>query len=202
MQNIYIMMGLPCSGKTKYVNDNFPQNADIYFDGDYFTNKDIRNLYDEKIGNQFDDANITIVYFKKNQKQSLKNAKHKIGMKNNNVLYKELMDKIKTTELEYPNAEQLSFNFTVVETDTFICPKFYKKLTDELKEFVFGNKFLLQENNEEKFNSIFNKLLRNIVPTLSESDRNLLYENVHRTNNCIYIDLDFIDLLINKGYHI
>lgn len=202
MQNIYIMMGLPCSGKTKYVNDNFPQNADIYFDGDYFTNKDIQNLYDEKIVDQFDDVNITIVYFKKNQKQSLKNAKYKIGMKNNNVLYKELMDKIKTTELEYPNIEQLSFNFTVVETDTFICPKFYKKLTDELKEFVFGNKFLLQENNEEKFNSIFNKLLRNIVPTLLESDRNLLYENVHRTNNYIYIDLDFIDLLINKGYHI
>lgn len=202
MQNIYIMMGLPCSGKTKYVNDNFPQNADIYFDGDYFTNKDIQNLYDEKIGNQFDDANITIVYFKKNQKQSLKNAKHKIGMKNNNVLYKELMDKIKTTELEYPNAEQLPFNFNVVEVDTFICPKFYKKLTDELKEFVFGNKFLLQENNEEKFNNIFAKLLRNIVPTLSESDRNLLYENVHRTNNYIYVDLDFIDLLINKGYNI
>lgn len=202
MQNIYIMMGLPCSGKTKYVNDKFPQNADIYFDGDYFTNKDIQNLYDEKIANQFDDANITIVYFKKNQKQSLKNAKHKIGMKNNNVAYKELMDKIKTTELEYPNGEQLSFKFTVVEVDTFICPKFYKKLTDELKEFVFGNKFLLQENNIEKFNNIFNKLLRNIVPTLSESDRNLLYENVNKVNNCIYVDFDFINLLVDKGYNI
>jgi hypothetical protein len=202
MQNIYIMMGLPCSGKTKYVNDNFPQNANIYFDGDYFTNKDIQNLYDDKITNQFDDANITIVYFKKNQKQSLKNAKHKIGMKNNNVAYNELMNKIKTTELEYPNREQLSFKFTVVETDTFICPKFYKKLTDELKEFVFGNNFLLQENNVEKFNNIFNKLLRNIVPTLSESDRNLLYENINNANNCIYVDLDFINLLVDKGYNI
>lgn len=202
MQNIYIMMGLPCSGKTKYVNDKFPQNADIYFDGDYFTNKDIQNLYDEKIVDQFDDANITIIYFKKDQKQSLKNAKHKIGMKNNNVAYKELMDKIKTTELEYPNGEQLSFKFTVVEIDTFVCPKFYKKLTDELKEFVFGNKFLLQENNVEKFNNIFNKLLKNIVPTLSESDRNLLYENVNKVNNCIYVDLDFINLLIDKGYNI
>lgn len=140
--NIYIMMGLPGSGKTTYCKThaknkeniveylgqplNLELKEEIYIDGLILTNKTLMRLIYEEIEPlkdyfSLEDINIKlhIVYFKENRKQCLINDKYRMKTGNRNMLANH---SIENRKFEYPNVDLIKgYNVDVVENDIYIC---------------------------------------------------------------------------------
>ena len=136
--NIYIMMGLPGSGKTTYCEThakskeniveylgqplNLELKEEIYIDGLILTNKTLMRLIYEEIEPlkdyfSLEDINIKlhIVYFKENRKQCLINDKYRMKTGNRNMLANH---SIENRKFEYPNVDLIKgYNVDVVEND-------------------------------------------------------------------------------------
>lgn len=140
--DIYIMMGLPGSGKTTYCEAhaknkeniveylgqplNLELKEEIYIDGLILTNKTLMKLIYEEIEPlkdyfSLEDINIKlhIVYFKENRKQCLINDKYRMKTGNRNMLANH---SIENKKFEYPNVDLIKgYNVDVVENDIYIC---------------------------------------------------------------------------------
>ena len=140
--DIYIMMGLPGSGKTTYCEThaknkenivaylgqpfNLELKEEIYIDGLILTNKTLMRLIYEEIEPlkdyfSLEDINIKlhIVYFKENRKQCLINDKYRMKTGNRNMLANH---SIENRKFEYPNVDLIKgYNVDVVENDIYIC---------------------------------------------------------------------------------
>ena len=140
--NIYIMMGLPGSGKTTYCEThaknkeniveylgqplNLELKEEIYIDGLILTNEKLRNLIDQEIEPLqyyflLEDINIKlhIVYFKENREQCLINDEYRMKTGNRNMLENH---SIENRKFEYPNVDLIKgYNVDVVENDIYIC---------------------------------------------------------------------------------
>ena len=140
--DIYIMMGLPGSGKTTYCEThaknkeniveylgqplNLELKEEIYIDGLILTNEKLRNLINQEIEplkDYFSLENINIklhiVYFKENRKQCLINDKYRMKTGNRNMLANH---SIENRKFEYPNVDLIKgYNVDVVENDIYIC---------------------------------------------------------------------------------
>lgn len=140
--DIYIMMGLPGSGKTTYCEAhaknkeniveylgqplNLELKEEIYIDGLILTNKTLMRLIYEEIEPlkdyfSLEDINIKlhIVYFKENRKQCLINDKYRMKTGNRNMLANH---SIENKKFEYPNVDLIKgYNVDVVENDIYIC---------------------------------------------------------------------------------
>lgn len=140
--DIYIMMGLPGSGKTTYCEThaknkeniveylgqplNLKLKEEIYIDGLILTNKTLMRLIYEEIEPlkdyfSLEDINIKlhIVYFKENRKQCLINDKYRMKTGNRNMLANH---SIENRKFEYPNVDLIKgYNVDVVENDIYIC---------------------------------------------------------------------------------
>lgn len=140
--DIYIMMGLPGSGKTTYCEThaknkeniveylgqhlNLELKEEIYIDGLILTNKTLMRLIYEEIEPlkdyfSLEDINVKlhIVYFKENRKQCLINDKYRMKTGNRNMLANH---SIENRKFEYPNVDLIKgYNVDVVENDIYIC---------------------------------------------------------------------------------
>ena len=136
--NIYIMMGLPGSGKTTYCEThaknkeniveylgqplNLELKEEIYIDGLILTNEKLRNLIDPlQYYFLLEDINIKlhIVYFKENREQCLINDEYRMKTGNRNMLANH---SIENRKFEYPNVDLIKgYNVDVVENDIYIC---------------------------------------------------------------------------------
>lgn len=140
--DIYIMMGLPGSGKTTYCEThaknkeniveylgqplNLELKEEIYIDGLVLTNKTLMRLIYEEIEPlkdyfSLEDINIKlhIVYFKENRKQCLVNDKYRMKTGNRNMLANH---SIENRKFEYPNVDLIKgYNVDVVKNDIYIC---------------------------------------------------------------------------------
>lgn len=140
--DIYIMMGLPGSGKTTYCEAhaknkeniveylgqplNLELKEEIYIDGLILTNKKLRNLIDQEIEPlkdyfSLEDINVKlhIVYFKENREQCLVNDKYRMKTGSRNMLANH---SIENRKFEYPNVDLIKgYNVDVVENDIYIC---------------------------------------------------------------------------------
>lgn len=132
MREVYITMGLPCCGKTKYCynhadsitnvyTSNSCYNANwgetFYIDSDVQTNDELNKVF----LNLLDRNNIKlhIVYFKENRKQCLINDKYRMKTGNRNMLANH---SIENRKFEYPNVDLIKgYNVDVVENDIYIC---------------------------------------------------------------------------------
>lgn len=140
--DIYIMMGLPGSGKTTYCEKhaknkeniveylgqplNLELKEEIYIDGLILTNEKLRNLINQEIEplkDYFSLENINIklhiVYFKENREQCLINDEYRMKTGNRNMLANH---SIENRKFEYPNVDLIKgYNVDVVENDIYIC---------------------------------------------------------------------------------
>ena len=142
--DIYIMMGLPGSGKTTYCEThaknkeniveylgqplNLELKEEIYIDGLILTNKKLRRLIDREIEPlqyyfSLEDINskLHIVYFKENREQCLVNDKYRMFQG------KRTMDaehSIKMMKFEYPDLSLFEdYDVELIEVDIYNCPK-------------------------------------------------------------------------------
>lgn len=140
--DIYIMMGLPGSGKTTYCEThaknkeniveylgqplNLELKEEIYIDGLILTNEKLRILIDREIEPlqyyfSLEEINIKlhIIYFKENREQCLINDKYRMKTGNRNMLANH---SIENRKFEYPNVDLIKgYNVDVVENDIYIC---------------------------------------------------------------------------------
>ena len=142
--NIYIMMGLPGSGKTTYCEThaknkeniveylgqplNLELKEEIYIDGLVLTNKTLMRLIYEEIEPlkdyfSLEDINIKlhIVYFKENRKQCLVNDEYRMlqGKRTMNAEYS-----IKMMKFEHPDLNLFDdYDVELIEVDIYSCPK-------------------------------------------------------------------------------
>lgn len=142
--DIYIMMGLPGSGKTTYCEThaknkeniveylgqplNLELKEEIYIDGLVLTNKTLMRLIYEEIEPlkdyfSLEDINIKlhIVYFKENRKQCLVNDEYRMlqGKRTMNAEYS-----IKMMKFEYPDLSLFEdYDVELIEVDIYNCPK-------------------------------------------------------------------------------
>lgn len=140
--DIYIMMGLPGSGKTTYCEThaknkeniveylgqplNLELKEEIYIDGLILTNEKLRTLIDQEIEPLqyyflLEDINIKlhIVYFKEDRQQCLINDEYRMKTGNRNMLANH---SIENRKFEYPNVDLIKgYNVDVVENDIYIC---------------------------------------------------------------------------------
>lgn len=140
--DIYIMMGLPGSGKTTYCEThaknkeniveylgqplNLKLKEEIYIDGLILTNDKLRKLIDQEIEPLqyyflLEDINIKlhIVYFKEDRQQCLINDEYRMKTGNRNMLANH---SIENRKFEYPNVDLIKgYNVDVVENDIYIC---------------------------------------------------------------------------------
>lgn len=163
MKEVYITMGLPCCGKTKYCYDHadsianvydietFPEiekSEIIYVDADIQNNRQL-NIFFKLYLNK--NVKIHIIYFRENRKQSIYNFECKYS----NYKSLEYIDRIKTEieskKLEYPDRKNLCFDFDVIEVDTFICPDYYRNLDCNIKENLYGDFLFLYSWNSDYY---------------------------------------------------
>ena len=142
--DIYIMMGLPGSGKTTYCEThaknkeniveylgqplNLELKEEIYIDGLILTNKTLMRLIYEEIEPlkdyfSLEDINIKlhIVYFKENRKQCLINDKYRMlyGKRTMNAKHS-----IEMMKFEYPDLSLFKdYDVELIEMDVYNCPK-------------------------------------------------------------------------------
>lgn len=142
--DIYIMMGLPGSGKTTYCEThaknkeniveylgqplNLELKEEIYIDGLVLTNKTLMRLIYEEIEPlkdyfSLEDINIKlhIVYFKENRKQCLVNDEYRMlqGKRTMNAEYS-----IKMMKFEYPDLSLFEdYDVELIKVDIYNCPK-------------------------------------------------------------------------------
>lgn len=217
MKEVYITMGLPCCGKTKYCYDHADSITDvqtidtfletqkseiIHVDADIQTNKQL-NLFFKLFLNK--DVKINIVYFKENRKQSLYNFEYKYSNYKNSNDINDIKTKIECGKLEYPDNKRLCFDFDVIEIETFICPDYYKNLDCNIKEHLYGDflflyswnsdyyeiesNSLILDDNEEEPDSQLSELVNNFFP----KHKKLNFEEIEKSK--IYIKRK-----INDGY--
>lgn len=142
--DIYIMMGLPGSGKTTYCEAhaknkeniveylgqplNLELKEEIYIDGLILTNKKLRNLIDQEIEPlkdyfSLEDINVKlhIVYFKENREQCLVNDKYRM-LQGKRIMNAE--HSIKMMKFEYPDLSLFeNYDVELIEIDVYNCPK-------------------------------------------------------------------------------
>lgn len=163
MKEVYITMGLPCCGKTKYCYDHADSIANVYdietfqetekseivyVDADIQTNKQL-NIFFKLYLNK--NIKIHIVYFKENRKQSLYNLECKYSNYKNSNDINDIKTEIEYKGLEYPDNKKLCFNFDVIEINTFICPDYYKNLDCNIKENLYGDFLFLYSWNSDYY---------------------------------------------------
>lgn len=155
MKEVYITIGLPCCGKTKYCYDhadsitsvytsNSCYNANwgetFYIDADVQTNDELNNVFLNLVNRN--NIKVNIIYFKENKQQSIQNLKYKYFSGSDKYIREE-KDRIeyiiKNKKLEYPNRKQLLFDFNIIEVETFTCPNYYKTMSNETKQHLMGN---------------------------------------------------------------
>lgn len=209
MKEIYITMGLPCCGKTKYCYDHADSIAYVYdidtfsetqkseivyVDADIYTNKQL-NIFFKLYLNK--NIKIHIVYFKENRKQSLYNFECKYSNYKNLDDINKIKTKIEYKELEYPDNKKLCFDFDVIEIETFICPDYYKNLDWNIKNNLYGDFLFLyswnsdyyeiesdlkiMDDEEEPDFSLFKKFINNGLKT----EKKLNWEKIKKSR--IYI---------------
>lgn len=192
MKEVYITMGLPCCGKTKYCYDHADSIAHVYdietfqetekseivyIDADIQTNKQL-NLFFKLYLNK--DVKINIVYFKENKKQSIYNLECKYSNYEDLKDINKIKTKIESKKLEYPDNKKLCFDFDVIEIETFICPDYYKNLDWNIKDNLYGDflflyswnsdfkeiesNSLILDDNEEEPDSQLSELVNNFFP--------------------------------------
>lgn len=217
MKEVYITMGLPCCGKTKYCYDHADSISDIqtidtfletqksevvYIDADIQTNKQL-NLFFKLYLNK--DVKINIVYFKENKKQSIYNLECKYSNYEDLKDINKIKTKIESKKLEYPDNKKLCFDFDVIEIETFICPDYYKNLDWNIKDNLYGDflflyswnsdfkeiesNSLILDDNEEEPDSQLSELVNNFFP----KHKKLNLEEIEKSK--IYIKRK-----INDGY--
>lgn len=163
MKEVYITMGLPCCGKTKYCYDHADSIANVYdietfretekseivyVDADIHTNKQL-NLFFKLYLNK--DVKINIVYFKENKKQSICNLECKYSNYEDLKDINKIKTKIESKKLEYPDNKKLCFDFNVIEIETFICPDYYKNFNWNIKENLYGDFLFLYSWNSDYY---------------------------------------------------
>lgn len=163
MKEVYITMGLPCCGKTKYCYDHADSIANVYdietfqetdkseivyIDADIQTNKQL-NIFFKLYLNK--NIKIHIVYFKENKEQSLYNFEYKYSNYKNSNDINDIKTKIESKKLEYPDNKKLCFDFDVIEINTFICPDYYKNLDCNIKENLYGDFLFLYSWNSDYY---------------------------------------------------
>lgn len=181
MREVYITMGLPCCGKTKYCYDhadsitnvytsnscyNANWNETFYIDSDVQTNDELNKVFLNLLDRN--NIKINIIYFKENKQQSIQNLKYKYFSGSNESIRKEkdrIKYIIKNKKLEYPDKKQLLFDFKVIEVETFICPNYYKEMSNEIKQHLKGNflcsdhwitnSYEITSEFDDEFNSAF-----------------------------------------------
>ena len=142
--DIYIMMGLPGSGKTTYCEThaknkeniveylgqplNLELKEEIYIDGLVLTNKTLMRLIYEEIEPlkdyfSLEDINIKlhIVYFKENRKQCLVNDEYRVlhGKRTMNAEHS-----IKMMNFGYPDLSLFEdYDVELIKVDIYNCPK-------------------------------------------------------------------------------
>lgn len=142
--DIYIMMGLPGSGKTTYCEThaknkeniveylgqplNLELKEEIYIDGLILTNKTLMRLIYEEIDPlkdyfSLEDINIKlhIVYFKENRKQCLVNDEYRMfqGKRTMNAEHS-----IKMMRFEHPDLSLFEdYDVELIKKDIYNCPK-------------------------------------------------------------------------------
>lgn len=209
MKEVYITMGLPCCGKTKYCYDHADSIANVYdietfqetdkseivyIDADIQTNKQL-NIFFKLYLNK--NIKIHIVYFKENKEQSIYNLECKYLDCGNVNDINNIKTKIECGKLEYPDSKKLCFNFDVIEIDTFICPDYYKNLDCNIKENLYGDFLflyswnsdyyeiesdsLISDNNEEEPDSQLSELVNNFF----QKNKKLNLEEIEKSK--IYI---------------
>lgn len=208
MKEVYITMGLPCCGKTKYCYDHADSIADVYtidtfletqkseivyVDADIQTNKQL-NLFFKLYLNK--NVKIHIVYFKENRKQSLYNFECKYSNYENLKDINNVKTKIEYKELEYPDNEKLCFDFDVIEIDTFIYPDYYKNLDCNIKENLYGN-FLFLYSWKFDFKEIESNL--KIVDDEEEPDFSL-FKNFINNNFKMEKKINFEEIKKSRIY--
>ena len=161
MKEVYVTMGLPCCGKTKYCYDHADSIANVYdietfqeteksevvyIDADIQTNKQL-NLFFKLYLNK--DVKINIVYFKENKKQSICNLECKYSNYEDLKDINKIKTKIESKKLEYPDNKKLCFDFNVIEIETFICPDYYKNLDWNIKNNLYGDFLFLYSWNSD-----------------------------------------------------
>ena len=217
MKEVYITMGLPCCGKTKYCYDHADSIAHVYdietfqetekseivyIDADIQTNKQL-NLFFKLYLNK--DVKINIVYFKENKKQSIYNLECKYSNYGNVNDINNIKTKIECGKLEYPDNKRLCFDFDVIEIETFICPDYYKNLDWNIKDNLYGDflflyswnsdfkeiesNSLILDDNEEEPDSQLSELVNNFFP----KHKKLNLEEIEKSKICI-------KRKINDGY--
>lgn len=217
MKEVYITMGLPCCGKTKYCYDHADSIAHVYdietfqetekseivyIDADIQTNKQL-NLFFKLYLNK--DVKINIVYFKENKKQSIYNLECKYSNYEDLKDINKIKTKIESKKLEYPDNKKLCFDFDVIEIETFICPDYYKNLDWNIKDNLYGDflflyswnsdfkeiesNSLILDDNEEEPDSQLSELVNNFFP----KHKKLNLEEIEKSK--IYIKRK-----INDGY--
>lgn len=142
--DIYIMMGLPGSGKTTYCEThaknkeniveylgqplNLELKEEIYIDGLILTNKTLMRLIYEEIEPlkdyfSLEDINIKlhIVYFKENRKQCLINDEYRVLQGKRTI---DAKHSIKMMEFEHPDLNLFDdYDVELIEVDIYSCPK-------------------------------------------------------------------------------
>lgn len=217
MKEVYITMGLPCCGKTKYCYDHADSIANIYdietfqetekseivyVDADIQTNRQL-NIFFKLYLNK--NIKINIVYFKENKEQSIYNLEYKYSNYGNVNDINNIKTKIECGKLEYPDNKRLCFDFDVIEIETFICPDYYKNLDCNIKEHLYGDflflyswnsdfkeiesNSLILDDNEEEPDSQLSELVNNFFP----KHKKLNLEEIEKSK--IYIKRK-----INDGY--
>ena len=142
--DIYIMMGLPGSGKTTYCEThaknkeniveylgqplNLELKEEIYIDGLILTNKTLMRLIYEEIEPlkdyfSLEDINIKlhIVYFKENREQCLINDEYRILHRKRTM---NAEHSIKMMKFEHPDLSLFDdYDVELIEKDIYDCPK-------------------------------------------------------------------------------
>lgn len=219
MKEVYITMGLPCCGKTKYCYDHADsivhvydietfqeteKNEIVYIDADIHTNKQL-NIFFKLYLNK--NIKIHIVYFKENKEQSIYNLEYKYSNYGNVNDINNIKTKIECGKLEYPDNKRLCFDFDVIEIETFICPDYYKNLDCNIKEHLYGDflflyswnsdyyeiesNSLILDDNEEEPDSQLSELVNNFFP----KHKKLNFEEIEKSK--IYIKRKINDVYMS-----
>ena len=124
MREVYITMGLPCCGKTKYCynhadsitnvyTSNSCYNANwgetFYIDSDVQTNDELNKVFLNLLDRN--NIKINIIYFKENKQQSIQNLKYKYFSGSNESIRKEKdINKYIKSSLHYPSIIETGIN--------------------------------------------------------------------------------------------
>ena len=133
MKEVYITMGLPCCGKTKYCYDHADSIANVYdietfqetkkseivyIDTNIQTNKQL-NIFFKLYLNK--NIKIHIVYFKENRKQCVINDKYRMFKKKRTM---NAEHSIKMMKFEHPDLSLFDdYDVELIEMDVYNCPK-------------------------------------------------------------------------------